>query len=348
MVLLTVMLTAAFVMVSAEYRTTTSSFGATRALNFAQAGLERYVAEAHNLSAGYDSTHYTFSGGYARVVARRLRDSTASTNQLWVIYSTGVDTSRQLVVQGGGGQRVVSQLATLDPGQLPYRAAIVAPNGVQMQGPSSGTASTTSNPIRGTDFGFITPGCNTSARHDTTALTVAAGDYAGGSPNPTTGPRHMPIEYLASSSAVLDSTRIDWARLVNGEFTPDFVGTLPPSGNSTYQTHYYTGNVTIPAGSRRGFLVSRGNVTLASGAHWDGIILAGGRLDANGNFNFTVHGMIITGMNMALGDPVPANQVRRGSGRVLQWDYCYATSSISSLGFLIPIRGSMTDAWGGY
>ncbi|HWO89589.1 MAG TPA: hypothetical protein VNL98_10620, partial [Gemmatimonadales bacterium] len=172
MVLLTVMLTAAFVMVSAEYRTTTSSHGSTRALNFAQAGLESYLAEAHNLSSGYDSTHYSFSGGYARVVARRLRDSTASVSQLWVIYSTGLDTSRQLVSEGGGGQRVVAQLATLDPGQLPYRAAMVAANGVLMSGSGS-------NPITCDDFGFTTPGCITAARHDTTGLTTSTGNYTG-------------------------------------------------------------------------------------------------------------------------------------------------------------------------
>jgi len=336
MTLLTVLLTAAFVMISAESRTTGSAYETSRALNLAQAGLQGYFATAHNLASGRDSTDYTFPGGYARIVAQRLRDSTAAIRPLWVVYSTGVDTTRSLTT-AGGAQRVVAQLAYHDRGTLPSRAAMVAANDVNMT--ANGT-----NPISGVNLGFTITGCTIPAADDTTGLTTPSGAYGGtGGADVGNG-----IEYLANPTAVMDSTHIDWARLLGGEFTPDYVGTFPAAGNSTYQTHYFTADVTIPSGQRRGVLVTTGDVTLVSGSHWDGIIVAGGRLDGNVNSNYALHGMVITGLNISQGENVQANQVRRGTGRTIKWDWCYARSAINSLGFLTPIRGTYTDTWDTY
>jgi Tfp pilus assembly protein PilX len=344
MTLLTVMLAAAFMMISAEFRTTNGAYSSNRALSVAQAGLQTYLANPHNLSGGYDSTNYAAPGGYARVVARRLRDSTSTSRAVWIVISTGVDSTPPMVLQGTG-RRIVAQLAWMDPGTLPARAAMVAPNGVQMV--ANGT-----NPIDGDNFGFITTGCVTPPNpdDDTLGLATAAGGY-GGSPgaNPGRG-----IEYLPSPATVIDSTRIDWARLVAGEFTPDFIGTLPApcsGAGCQYRTYLHTGDVTIPASHptpRRGLLVVHGNVTLANNAHWDGVIVAGGNLDANVNGTFYIHGMIITGLNISLGQPVSANQVRRGGSRSIRWDWCYARSAITSLSYLTPIRGTYTDSWDTY
>lgn len=431
MTLLTVMLTAAFVMVSAEYRSTNGAYATTRALNFAQAGLQRYFSLPHTLTAGasVDSVNYAFSGGYARVVARKLRDSIAATERaLWIVYSTGVDSTRSLTTQGSAS-RVVAQLAGLQTGAMPTPAAMVAVNGVQMT--SSG-----GNPIRGYNTTFAVPlySCYppnpSTAAYDTIGLYTGggvsgsgdpdirgepvnydAGAYSNGSnntptdntkswttnefagdsvlitepasavqrrrissnsattltvsPNWTGGSPNASwrftifgtVRYL-SASETIDTTRIDWLALVNGQFTPDFTGTLPANGNTQYQSHYFTGNVTIPSGTRRGLLVALGNVTLANNSHWDGIIVAGGRLDAGVNGNYCVHGMVITGLNIVLGSSVQANQVRRGNSsgsascsgsyKVISWDYCYAKASIASLNYLVPIAGTFTDSWDTY
>lgn len=346
MTLLTVMLTAAFVMVSAESRTTNASYATTRSLGLAQAGLQSYLSQSHVLGSGYDSLNYAFPGGYSRVVARRLRDSTGTERAVWVVYSTGVDSTGTLVGQGSG-QRVVAQLAHLDAGILPARAAMVAANGVSMS--ASGA-----NPIDGINTGFDVPPCFTpnppNAFYDTVGLVTGTGMYTG-SGGATPGGEAGGTQYLADAGEVIDSTRIDWARLVAGEFTPDSYNALPTNGNSTYQSHYFTGNVTIPSGTRRGMLVSLGNVTLANGSHWDGIIIAGGKLDANVNGNFRVHGIVITGLNISLGQAVSANQVRRECGtctREIRWDYCYTRSSIANLSYLVPIRGTFVDTWKTY
>ncbi len=376
MTLLTVMLTAGFIMISAEFRSTNGSFSLSRSLNIAQAGLHTYFATAHSLGTGYDSTTYAFPGGYARVVARRLQDSTATQRPIWIVYSTGVDTTRALT-NTGGGRRTVASLAYL-PGQMPARAALVAPNGVTMVAGSS----TTLNPIFGLNSTIGANwvlGCTTPANpgDDTAAVTRPdsvglPGNRTSGYVNGTGNTPVGTVQTLATSTAVTDSTSIDWARVVAGDLYPDYTNTLPSDcyGNSSvcpYSSYYWTGNVTIPASgpgtARRGLLVATGNVTMDSAAHWDGIIIAGGRFRANGSvagYSFTVHGMVVSGMNCATGacpgpdsikrfqSGVPINPGAGGSTPSLSWDWCYAHAAISGFASLAPISGTYVDTWRTY
>jgi Tfp pilus assembly protein PilX len=342
--LLTVMLAAAFILVSADYRTTLNAFASARALALAQAGLQNYLSVGHNLLAlTQDSTTYTFSNGWASVIARRLRDSTTTAPlqpALWVVEAIGFDTVRALSGQPNG-QRAVAQFATLQPGNLPARAAITAANGDSMIGAGA-------NPVDGRNFAFAITGCTIPARADTMGLTVPgpagpAGGYVGPGGNDVNGVKGVgaSIEYRSSASAVIDSTRIDWAKLVAGQFTPDFVGVLPDAGNNTYQSHYFVGNLTIDAGQRRGLLVVTGNVTFSSGAHWDGVIIAGGYIDFGPSF--TLHGMAITGLNGTPG----RNRINRAAGTI-EWDWCYSHASIASLMYLVPIKNAWVDTWSTY
>ncbi len=342
--LLTVLLAAAFILVTADYRTTDNVFANSRALAIAQAGLQDYFSGGHNLlGQSTDSVHFAFGNGYAKVVARKLRDSVSvTTPSLWVVRSTGYDTVRALPGQPNGW-RTVAQFATYQSGVLPARAALVAGNGVAMLGNSNGA-----NPINGYNTNYApstyNPSCTAPAAHDTAGLSVASGDYNTGGVDPARG-----IEYLASAQAVIDSTHIDWARLVAGQFTPDYVGSLPPANNNTYYSYYYTTDVTIPAGQRRGMLVTTGDVVLVDNSHWDGVIVAGGKLDANVNGSYWIHGMVITGLNGAN----QKNQIKRvwplgTATRVIQWDWCYAHASISSLSYLVPLKGAWVDTWSNF
>jgi Tfp pilus assembly protein PilX len=340
-VLLTVMLAAAFALASSEYRVTDNAFASSRSLAFAQAGMQNYLSVGHNLAGTSDSAVYTFRGGYARVLALRLRDSVTvapKARPLWVVRSIGFDTVRAPAGQPNG-QRAVAQFAQLQTADIPILAAMTAANDVQMIGSGD-------NPITNVDARFsVVPGCaavRPNPSNVSTALLVPTYSEPGELP---TGP----VVQLGSSATVIDSTRINWALLLGGQFTPDFVNRLPNQGNSTYLIHYFTGDVTIPNGSRRGFLVAVGDVKLDPGAHWDGIIVAGGRLDADVNGSYTVHGMIVTGLNLSiLGNTVLPNKIRRGSNRVLQWEWCYAHASISSLAYLVPIKNAWVDTWSTY
>ena len=343
MTLLTVMLMAGFVLISAEFRTTNGSYSNARSMDLAQAGLQSYFSNAHTLNTGSDSTNYTFPGGYAMVLAQRLRDSTVTDRAVWIVYSTGVDSTRSLIANGTG-KRVVAQIALFSAGSMPVRAAMVAANGVQMTGSGN-------QPINGTNFNTSVAGCTqVGAAGNTTGLTTAYGGYtAGGAAAPTGG-----VDSMTTAAKVNDSTHIDWAKLVAGEFTPDFYNQLPagPYPNTNYQTYYYPnpagGNVTIPANQYRGLLVVNGDVTLSAGAHWDGIIVAGGRLTtAVGPSTYTLHGTIITGLNIVLGQTVNRNMVDRGAN-FIQFDWCYTRSSMISLSYLVPVKGAYLDTWKTY
>jgi Tfp pilus assembly protein PilV len=353
--LLTVMLTAAFILVSAEYRTTDNSLATTRALTIAQAGLQSYFAQNRQLTdtSWYDSTRYTLSGGYADVVARKLRASTTTTLALWVVRSSGYSTDPFQPGQAQG-KRVVAQLAQLNLGLLPARAAMVAANGVQMI--ASGA-----NPINGDDLGSIWPCVPPSGdAADTFGLSTPTGEYGGSSGATPGGEGPGGINYLASAGAVIDSTRIDWASLLGGNFVPDMyiyptspVSAWPPIGNSNYPVIYAPDQaaITMPPGTasnlRRGMLVARGNVNLGS-THWDGIIIAGGKINGGGTQDYRVHGMIISGLNISQGDAVQPNDIRRGGNRSIRWTWCYTRSATNSLSSLVPLRNGWIDTWTTY
>jgi hypothetical protein len=115
---------------------------------------------------------------------------------------------------------------------------------------------------------------------------------------------------------------------------------------------YVPGDITIPAvpsgtPGMRGMLVVRGNVKVVDNTHWDGIILAGGYLAAAPGASYSLHGMVVTGLNRALGQAVPRDTVARGAVRV-QWTWCYTQSSIGSLSSLMPIKNAWADTWSTY
>ncbi|MEK6769155.1 MAG: hypothetical protein AABY85_09240 [Gemmatimonadota bacterium] len=351
--LLTVMLTAAFILVSAEHRTTDNSLAGARALSLAQAGLQSYLAANRGIGSTttYDSVRYTVRDGYSDVVAQRLRPATGSSMAVWVIRSGGYSTDPRLGGQTQG-KRVVAQLAQLNPGSLPGRAAMVAINGVQMFGGNAGD----DNPIVGKDIGSDVTCTGKPGDADTTGLSVYAGGYGAGVGDVPNGG----IEYLASAAALLDSTRIDWASLLAGNFVPDYTipgGSWPTPGASTYNVGYVIGDATIPSSpgtwtenGRRGMLVVTGNVVMAHRSHWDGIIIAGGRLDTVPSMSanhYIIDGMIITGLN---GAGVPRNQVRfpESENRRIRWAWCYALASVSALSAMVPIPNGWVDTWTTY
>jgi hypothetical protein len=347
--LLTVMLAASFLLVSAEQRTTDNSFGTARALALAQAGLQNYFAQNRGLAdtSTYDSTRITLVLGYADVVAAKVRPSGAgsgSTLALWVVRATGVATSPVMAGQTQGS-RTIAQFAQLNLGTLPARAALVALNGVVITGVGSAPPA---YPVSGHDLGSQAPCVSPGGlAADTFAVSVPTGKYNVVNVQPPAG---IGVEtWYPSWSNLYDSTHIDWVSLVGGNFLPDYTippGPWPPLVSTNYLVGYVAGDVTVPAGQRRGMLVATGNVTLAPNAHWDGIILAGGRLIPNAA-SAVAHGMIVTGLNLALGQPVAPDTIQPGVVR-MQWTWCYTQSSVNSLSALVPFKNGWVDTWSTY
>jgi Tfp pilus assembly protein PilX len=348
--LLTVMLAASFLLVSAEQRTTDNSFGTARAAALAQAGLQNYFAQNRGLSdtSTYDSSRVPLVLGYADVVATKLRPDAAPTGSplaLWVVRATGVATSPVMAGQTQG-THTVAQLAQLNEGTLPARATLVALNGVVISG--AGASPAPAHPLNGHDLGSVAPCVSPGGlAADTFAISVPTGKY---NVVNTQLPNGVGVEtWYPSWSNLYDSTHIDWVGLVGGNFLPDFTippAPWPPLVNYDYPVGYVPGDVTVPAGQRRGILVVTGNVTLAANAHWDGIILAGGQLYPNAA-GAIVHGMVVTGLNMALGMFVAPDTIQPGVVR-LQWAWCYTQSSVNSLSALVPLKNAWMDIWAAY
>lgn len=359
--LLTVMLAAAFLLASAEQRMTDNSFGTARALAIAQAGLQNYYAQGRSLdtSSTYDSVRVTENGGYADVVSRRLRSAggtIGSALALWVVRSSGVATTGVLAGQVQGS-RTIAQLAQFNPGKLPARAAVVALNGVSITGPGGQTY-----PVSGHDLNPDLCSTNPGGRAaDTSAVSVPVGLYSTsqGTPGPgqQSGIQTVESAPFPLSRNLYDSTHVDWAGLLGGNFLPDYTvppGPWPVVNGNTYSVGYVNGDVTLPTGMRRGMLVVTGNVTVVSGVHWDGIILVGGALNLQpaSLTNYNIHGMIVTGLNTALGQAVPTDNLKYGAGAnglaQIAWTWCYAQAASNALSSLVPIQGAWTDAWATY
>jgi hypothetical protein len=366
--LLTVMLAASFLLVSAEQRTTDNSFGTARALALAQAGLQNYFSANRALSdtTTYDSIHVVLANGYADVVATRLRpigSGAGSARALYVVRSTAVATS-PVMAGSVQGSRTIAQFALKNAAAFPSRAMVVALNGVYISG-ASGT-----HPVSGSDLGSQAP-C-VSPGHpaaDTVAIStpsvvpidgLAGYRYAVSTPTPVYGR----IEnYFPAWSNLYDSTHVDWSGIVAGSLVPDYtvtnaspVGAWPPILGTNYQVGFvpkdslgHNQDITIPVGQRRGVLVVTGNVRLLSGSHWDGIILAGGNLVIPSGLVYYLHGMVVTGLNIAVGQSVLRDTLPRTSGTTyIQWTWCYTQSSINSLSSLVPIKNGWADTWSTY
>ena len=433
MTLLTVMLTAAFIMASAEFRASDNSMANSRALSLAQAALENYFSSQRLLDTGstYDSVRITFSNGYADVVGWRVRAQTGSHLPLWLARSIGTSTDPKQPGQPQG-QRAVAQMAELNTGLIPARSAITAINGIQMV-----TGGTGGNPISGHDnnYGSGVPGCSrpVGSAADTAAYTVgwapqtpvenlsaSASSYgrsggfgfpgvgfsngqnvvASGFANPanngfstvTANPtgNNLPVsrvgaleaaapgrsisvapgnylgiggtapvgssEPLPSIASAYDSSHIDWQRVLNGDFSPDYVNTWPPicTGVCTYNSYYWNVDttITVPTGQRRALLVTRRGVRLSAGTHWDGIIISGGSLRAvPGPTNtYIVHGMVITGLNCgaSLGCPLTQDSIQYGNANQIIWDWCYTHAAIGGLNGLVPLKNTWVDTWSLY
>lgn len=366
--LLTVMLTAAFVLVSAEFRTTDNAASSARALALAEAGLENYLSLNRGIqpSDTWDSLRITVAGGYADVVARRVRANVGGVLSVWALKSTGFPND-PLFTGTPASRRTIARLAHLYPGVLPGRAAMTALNGVNV----TGTAYT-GNPFSGENVGGNQGSCTVpaGAAADTFALSVPSGLYSQSAGDSADGEGVNGINYVATWQALYDSTHINWPLLVDtaaSDFFPDYLipgGTLPPYNGTSYLVGLVLGNDTIPtstmgggwatAAGIRGVLVVTGDLTLADQAHWDGVIVVGGRVIVLGRY--VIHGMIITGLNRSLGQAVAANSIPRvsstpptaGATHAFQWYYCYPQVSADALSGMVPIQRAWTDGWALY
>jgi len=292
--------------------------------------------------ASHDSTITGMPGGKAFISLRRVRDSMGGLPALYVIRSRGVDTTaRRYDPNAPTAERIVAQYVT-------WRVTSVT-----VPGGWSSISGLTKNGGTGTLSG--TDACGAKPPVAGVAVPTLASDGTpgynqnGGSSVPTGTP---PIAYLGTVSQAADAIDIDWAGIVGGNVVSSHYminTTVSPTEGSwptTTQMNAWpvikvTGDYSIPSGGK-GTLIVTGNLTITGSKQWDGIILVGGTLTANGNN--TVYGAVVTGLNVKLGMAVGASDVGNGT-KTYQYHSCDIVNAQSQFAGLQRIPNAWADNW---
>lgn len=302
--LVTAAVVAAFSATSAETVANNAMRAQDRAYQLAEAGLQQFMLRraesgfctncaSNPAQSDSEWTRVSLFKGYANVVAVRLRrDKSDGTPALFLIRSTGVDTSVKMSGAGNAiyAQRTLGLYSTWGTAPMQVLAGFTTLNGVTNSASIPGGG----YPVHGTDACYQMP--------DVAGIVGPRGGYGG------TGERANGNPNL-DTTMTLDSLKkrvgIDWDGIVNRDAIPaDYT---VPSGSWPTSSQMNTwpvirvkgvGTYTLPA-SGRGLLIVDSNLVLSSSRTWDGVVLVGGSLTANGTGDVT--GSIVTGLNKLLG-----------------------------------------------
>jgi Tfp pilus assembly protein PilX len=332
--MLVVMLTAGFTLVSTERRVSDNARSQTDAEAIAEGGVEHYLVERTSMGfsgvpAAMESTRVVFAHGYADVVLTPVRPMIGTAPATYLVRGHGVRTTSQ-VANSRAAERTVAEWVYWKRGSVGTRAAWTSLSGLNKNG-GAGT-------IDGADMCGAAPDAA-----GVSVPTVPGYVQSGGTSVPAGSP---PIDDLGTQAQADSATKIDWDGIVNhGAITPDIAfpgGTWPSFASPTYYpVIMVTGDMTLPTGGR-GLLIVTGDVTMTGSEAWDGVILAGNHLISNGNN--TVTGAVVTGLNVKLGMPVAPNDIGNGT-KVFRYNSCSIASALQAYWRLMPYRNAWVDDW---
>jgi hypothetical protein len=311
---LTVTISAAYTATSSELTTNLAQRGESKAYMVAQAGLENFMARRNENNfcqmctvvggvvppmATYESTTVTLPGGYAYVVAQRIRVASDKRPAIYLLRARGVDTASKALtgstIVGGvnraRAERTVAQLVYWNVNQVNVLSGWTSTSGLDKNG-SSGT-------ISGVDACGKKPAV--------AGVAVPDGDWGtNGSFTPAGNP---PVQYLGSQAAANAAVKIDWEGVVNGNrIQADYTYATGGAATSAWSSiDWGTGtalkypvirvndNFTMPDMGGQGTLIVMGNLTISGNNLWKGILLVGGKMTSNGNGTMT--GATMSGLN---------------------------------------------------
>lgn len=331
---MTMLIASAHVRARADRVIAESSGATVDAFAVAQSGLHRYFAlweDSTSAPPDGDSLRINVPHGYSDVLAFKVRASPdSSEHELFIVRSTGhlIEPTRGSDPQA---QRTVAQFAQWQNANMYITGALTVPNDL-IVGP------TTDVDVYSWDHCSPAAPTVTGVRAAATS-TVDVADFDD-------------ITSLVKNgtvSAVADSTRIDWASIVGGQFEADY--DYFPGWDDSYPTMLITGDTTINNLVGKGLLIVTGNLTLTGSAlSWRGVVLVGGGLtvDFPSGIYPRFRGVTVTGLNAQLGMSPPASQCIGGG--LPDWDYysCEVENALNSLIGFVPIRNAWIDNWAMY
>ena len=346
--LLTSVIAGALLVLGSERRTIDTQDATVKAAALAQSALAWFMKE-RNTTFGFtatppaasESTRIDYTGlGYADVVLARVRPEAGANRAIYIVRSHGVLTGGRLSGLPAA-ERTVAQYAQFARQSLEVKGGWTALTGLTKNG-SQGTLSGVDN-------------CGDSATVGGVAVPTVPGyqQNGGGSSVPTGNP---PIVDLGTQAQASAAVNIDWDAIINhGAITPTITippGSLPPT---PYPANYWpiilinnTSLFNLGAGTAyrgQGLLIVKGDLAIDGSSQWNGIVLVGGVLTANGNN--TVLGSAVSGLNVKLGMTVAASDVGNGT-KTYQYDSCNVQNAVNGLSHLRPYNNAWADNWAGY
>jgi hypothetical protein len=281
-----------YIVVNTEFDMARNSDESAEALAVARAGLHRFVAE--QLGVVGDSVSYAVGTGVALITTRKLAVVDSDTD-LYYVRSEGMVSN--IFTPSSPARRVVGAYAYHHRRPLPTLAAMVLTSAQAGADNNSGS-------------GGIVNGNDQNANGDCAAAAGAGPNIAGviartshiadgdlqGSPVELAG--NAPY---TSYTNIYNAVDLRWDVLSHASFPVDYVNTPPGSWGSLPASEFPVSRVTTTpftgAGgwdNGRGVLIVTGELDIASGFDWNGIILAGYVDDI---IEGRINGMLVGGLN---------------------------------------------------
>jgi hypothetical protein len=337
-------LAASFVSTSGEFTTNNAARGQNRAFNIAQTGLEQFMVRRNESGwctncvsdpavADSEWTHIALPGGYADVMAVRVRPMVGNTNAMYFIRSKGVDTSIKISgATSSVAEHTVGVYATWNTATIDVKAAWVSLSGLNKNG-----------------TGLISGVDQCGAKADVAGVMVPKGDLhvQGNSFNPEGSP---PVDKSKLFTSLRNSINIDWASIISGGISADYEipgQTFPAATLFDNDPNFWpvirihTNNYSLP-NRGRGMIIADSNFTISGSNMWDGIVLVGGMLTSNGNN--TTAGATLSGLNYLIGG-TPSTSSVDDSDANGQKTYVYNSCNVSKAASRLKRYAALPNTW---
>jgi hypothetical protein len=345
-VVLSASLAAALSSTTSEIVTNAANRGQARAYNLAQSGLEQFLVRRNELNwclncvpnpvvADSEWTRVTMPGGYADVVAVKVRPMIGNQNAMYFIRSKGVDTSAATRISSAAGtypERTVGVYATWNVATIDVKAAWLSLSGLDKNGEGE---------ISGIDQ------CGEKA--DVAGVMVPKGDLhiAGASFEPTGSP---PVDTSNTFNQLKPKVNIDWANVLTGGLSPDITipgGAFPTAAQFDADPNYWpviritTNGYSLP-NRGRGTIIADSNFVITGSNMWDGIVLVGGELTSDGNN--TTAGATLSGLNFLIGGS-PSNSSIDDASANGQKTYVYNSCNVEKATARLRRYAAIPNSW---
>jgi hypothetical protein len=338
-VFITVGVTTAFTRIQSETRSDQDRQARIDAFSYAQRGLEQFTTDRSNLGftvkppAAAESTRIAMADGHADVILTLVKPKTTTRQALYMIRSRGAKRTGNLSWMPPA-EHTVTQFAFWREGSMQVLSAWTSLSGLLKNGAAG--------QITGVDGCGVEPTVAGAAVPDNAYL------QNGGTNSPAVPVGSPPVLDLGPSPGSYSAVRIDWDGIINNNaIVPDLVYPTPDAWPSSFPPTYWpvirvNGDLALPDDGQ-GTLIVTGDLTINGSLSWNGIVLVGGTLYADGNNN--IQGAVVSGLNLLLpGMTVAASDVGNGV-MTYQYNSCNVKEALSKYSTLVLTGGTWADTY---